>query len=92
MLHALVIAKPLLNFDTDVADSLRFSPPMTFSKTTGWMPENISGVPAGKSVFHSTSPLVGLLAPANAAAPDEEVLEIEEGNINDTRLYRCDPG
>jgi hypothetical protein len=22
----------------------------------GWMPENISGVPAGKSVFHLTSP------------------------------------
>ena len=26
--------KPLPNFDTDVADSLRFSPPMTFSRTT----------------------------------------------------------
>src|SRR5260370_13289845 len=23
----------------------------------GWMPENISGVPAGRSVFHLTSPL-----------------------------------
>jgi hypothetical protein len=29
----------------------------------GWMPENISGVPAGRSVFHLTSPLIGLLAP-----------------------------
>src|ERR1700693_5311093 len=26
----------------------------------GWMPENISGVPAGKSVFHLTSPFIGL--------------------------------
>ena len=25
----------------------------------GWMPENISGVPAGRSVFHLTSPLIG---------------------------------
>src|SRR6266478_4831217 len=28
----------------------------------GWMPENISDVPAGRSVFHLTSPLIGLLA------------------------------
>ena len=28
----------------------------------GWMPENISGVPAGRSVFHLTSPLIGLPA------------------------------
>src|ERR1035438_7118795 len=28
----------------------------------GWMPENTSGVPAGRSVFHLTSPLIGLLA------------------------------
>src|SRR5260370_42167248 len=28
----------------------------------GWMPENISGVPAGRSVFHLTSPFIGLLA------------------------------
>src|ERR1700738_2624983 len=27
----------------------------------GWMPENISGVPAGRSVFHLTSPLIGRL-------------------------------
>ena len=27
----------------------------------GWMPENISGVLAGRSVFHLTSPLIGLL-------------------------------
>src|SRR5260370_17325538 len=27
----------------------------------GWMPENISGVPAGRSIFHLTSPLIGLL-------------------------------
>src|SRR6267378_898614 len=27
----------------------------------GWMPENISGVPAGRSVFHLTSPFIGLL-------------------------------
>ena|ERR1700730_4913495 len=26
----------------------------------GWMPENISGVPAGRSVFHLTSPFIGL--------------------------------
>ena len=25
----------------------------------GWMPENISGVPTGRSVFHLTSPLIG---------------------------------
>ena len=31
---AAVIVKPELNFDTDVADSLRSSPPMTFSRTT----------------------------------------------------------
>jgi hypothetical protein len=24
------------------------------------MPENISGIPAGRSVFHLTSPLIGL--------------------------------
>src|SRR5260370_26984667 len=30
----------------------------------GWIPENISGVPAGESVFHLTSPLIGLLAQA----------------------------
>ena len=30
------------------------------SVTGGWMPENISGVPAGRSVFHLTSPLIGL--------------------------------
>jgi hypothetical protein len=28
----------------------------------GWMPENISGVPAGRSVFHLTSPFIELLA------------------------------
>src|SRR5271166_4698392 len=28
----------------------------------GWMPENISDVPAGRSVFHLTSPFIGLLA------------------------------
>ena len=27
----------------------------------GWMPENISGVPAGRSVFHLTSPFIGPL-------------------------------
>src|SRR5229473_1628329 len=31
----------------------------------GWMPENISGVPAGRSVFHLTSPFIGLLARHN---------------------------
>jgi hypothetical protein len=31
----------------------------------GWMPENISGVPTGRSVFHLTSPLIGLLARNN---------------------------
>jgi hypothetical protein len=25
----------------------------------GWMSENISGVPAGRSVFHLTSPFIG---------------------------------
>ncbi len=34
----------------------------------GWMPENmmpenISAVPAGRGVFHLTSPLIGLLSP-----------------------------
>jgi hypothetical protein len=29
-----VIVKPLPNFATDVADSLRFSPPIIFSRTT----------------------------------------------------------
>src|SRR5258707_13024047 len=27
----------------------------------GWMPENIFDVPAGRSVFHLTSPFIGLL-------------------------------
>jgi len=31
------------------------------------MPENISGVPAGRSVFHLTSPLIGLLDSAGNA-------------------------
>jgi hypothetical protein len=35
MLHTLVHRNPLPNFATDVADSLRFSPPMTFSRTAG---------------------------------------------------------
>ena len=29
----------------------------------GWMPDNISGIPAGRSIFHLTSPLIGLLRP-----------------------------
>ena len=29
----------------------------------GWMSENISGVPAGRSVFHLTSPFIGLTDP-----------------------------
>jgi hypothetical protein len=29
----------------------------------GWMPENISGGPAGRSIFHLTSPFIGPLAP-----------------------------
>jgi hypothetical protein len=37
----------------------------------GWMPENISGVPAGRSVFHLTSPLIGLLA-RNTCCPGFE--------------------
>src|ERR1700730_9864140 len=38
----------------------------------GWMPENISGVPAGRSVFHLTSPFIGLLARGgeSTARPD----------------------
>src|SRR6202521_2207262 len=35
----------------------------------GWMPENISGVPAGRSVFHLTSPFIGLLASAAERQP-----------------------
>src|SRR5258708_31707917 len=39
----------------------------------GWMPENISGVPAGRSVFHLTSPLIGLLAQNKVARITESV-------------------
>src|SRR5260370_4731922 len=35
----------------------------------GWMPENISGVSAGRSVFHLTSPLIGLLARVRWSTP-----------------------
>ena len=35
----------------------------------GWMPENISGVPAGRSVFHLTSPFIGLLARNHSGLP-----------------------
>jgi hypothetical protein len=38
----------------------------------GWMPENISGVPAGRSVFHVTSPFIGLLARFAVAAVNQE--------------------
>jgi len=39
----------------------------------GWMSENISGVPAGRSVFHLTSPLIGLLAQNKVARITESV-------------------
>src|SRR5260370_29324895 len=35
----------------------------------GWMPQNISGVPAGRSIFHLTSPLIGLLDNLTSAYP-----------------------
>src|SRR5450755_3032783 len=39
----------------------------------GWMPENISGVPAGRSVFHLTSPFIGHShRTATAAVPDQK--------------------
>src|SRR5260370_824713 len=47
----------------------------------GWMPENISGVPAGRSVFHLTSPLIGLL--------DNVVANLPSGH--DLRLARDTP-
>src|SRR5258707_10903371 len=40
----------------------------------GWMPENISGVPAGRSVFHLTSPLIGLLARGGSQHSSEDCL------------------
>src|SRR5271169_4708216 len=48
----------------------------------GWMPENISGVPAGRSVFHLTSPLIGLLD------------NLREGGLADRLLLRitCEMG
>jgi hypothetical protein len=39
----------------------------------GWMPENISGVPAGRSVFHLTSPFIGLLARFVGSPPYSEL-------------------
>src|SRR5580692_2270757 len=41
----------------------------------GWMPENISGVPAGRSVFHLTSPFIGLLA--RVTCPDCGALSVD---------------
>src|SRR6267154_6167768 len=40
----------------------------------GWMPENISGVPARRSVFHLTSPLIGLLASVRGTTPTRSPL------------------
>jgi hypothetical protein len=38
---------------------------MALRGARGWMSENISGVPAGRSVSHLTSPYIGLLARNN---------------------------
>jgi hypothetical protein len=35
----------------------------------GWMSENISGVPAGRSVFHLTSPFIGLTENSRLQSP-----------------------
>jgi hypothetical protein len=35
----------------------------------GWMPENIPAVPAGRCVFHLTSPFIGLLARNHSGLP-----------------------
>src|SRR5258707_14477614 len=64
----------------------------------GWMPENISGVPAGRSVFHLTSPLIGLLARNNfrlARHPGEVRLQLfllrKLSDLGEKLLRRLDP-
>src|SRR5216683_6582390 len=54
----------------------------------GWMPENISGVPAGRSVFHLTSPLIGLLARNNHLP--RVVIRRAWRIVHSSRSYRFD--
>jgi hypothetical protein len=56
----------------------------------GWMPENISGVPAGRSVFHLTSPLIGPLRFAITSRPsrceeDLHLLAVEHARHTENR-------
>ena len=46
----------------------------------GWMSENISGVPAGRSVFHLTSPFIGLTenCPISQPPPPAPAVRIPE--------------
>ena len=43
------------------------------------MPENISGVPAGESVFHLTSPLIGLLA--SVVERPSQAIRLKAGSV-----------
>jgi hypothetical protein len=43
------------------------------------MPENISGVPAGRSVFHLTSPLIGLLA--SVVERPSQAIRLKAGSV-----------
>src|SRR5271166_2036246 len=54
----------------------------------GWMPENISGVPAGRSVFHLTSPFIGPSATAVWFSPRSGC---EDGRPTDARYRRQRP-
>jgi hypothetical protein len=51
------------------------------------MPENISGVPAGRSVFHLTSPLIGLLARNNFRLGQLLAKSARNGCVSDLPLY-----
>src|ERR1700732_4234895 len=51
----------------------------------GWTPENTSGVPVGKSVFHSTSPLQELRTPVESTNRSRQVLGTSDcapGTVN----------
>ena len=45
----------------------------------GWMPENISGAPPGRSVFHLTSPLIGLLA--SVVERPSQAIRLKAGSV-----------
>jgi hypothetical protein len=59
-------------------------------RQVGWMPENISGVPAGRSVFHLTSPFIGLLASEPFLVCHALGLETGTGSADCIQLYHGD--